>query len=76
MVIIVDCDLVEGVIHVKVLGAVFDMEKFLGTFVGGHDFGFEGALCGLGLDEWRARRWDRRSSPEEFESGTVRDGSD
>ena len=36
MVVIVDCDSVEGIIHAKVLGAVFDVEKFLGALIGGH----------------------------------------
>ena len=85
MVIIVDCDSVrKDVIHAKVLGAVFDVKKFFVAFVGGHEFGFAGALVGLVfLDgapagDGTATATDEvageRSIPEEFESGTVGDG--
>ena len=47
--IIVDCDSVEGVIYAKVLGTIFDVDKFLGEFAGSHDFDFAGALSSLDL---------------------------
>ena len=46
-VVIVNGDAVEGVGHAKILGTEFDMEKFFGAFIGGHDFGLAGALGGL-----------------------------
>ena len=38
-VVIVNGDSVEGIGHAKILGTEFDMEKFLGAFIDGHDFG-------------------------------------
>ena len=83
MVVIVDCDLVEDVVHAKVLGMVFKLEKFLGAFVGGNDFGFTLALCSLVLSDGAlgnrpATATDEvageRSIVEEFKRGTVGDG--
>ena len=48
---VLDCNLVEGVIHDKVLGTVFDMKRLLGAFVDGKDFSFAGALGGLVLSD-------------------------
>ena len=83
LVITVDCDLVEGIAHAKVLDTMFDVENFLGAFVGGHDFGFTGALVGLLLSDGALGDGSttvidevagERSILEEFDRGTVGDG--
>ena len=50
-VVVVYGDVVEGIRYAKILGTEFDMEELLGAFVGGHDFGFVGALDGLFLSD-------------------------
>ena len=74
-------DAVEGVGHAKILGTEFDMEKFFGVLIGGHDFGLAGALGGLVLSngapgDGTAASTDEvaREGPkfEEFERGSVR----
>ena len=82
LVIIVDYDSIEGVVHAKVLGTVFHVEKFLDAFVGGHEFGFAGTLGSLVL--WNGAPGNGtaavtdevaggRLTLEELKKGTIRD---
>ena len=80
-VVVVNGDAAEGIGHAKILGTEFDMEKFFGAFIGGHDFGLARALGSLILSndapgDGTAASTDEvaRERPkfEEFERGSVR----